>query len=309
MSNKRPPTVIYLPSSGGYTGSRIVSESEDRRRFPFRRYSFDEDGGLVVRTRNVSRDNRTRPYVRHTVRFSTPVSRSGSLSEPPEAESPQSPSSPRQDDRADLLKTLVPALIRDPAMYKESISSICTSHNIDPSVVSAIKSAVEQGSSSRPLERTTSGIAAIKHPVGQGSSSRPLERRRTPDLPAASSHIPISKSGMVTIKQDRPFPSGSPGVTTWYSSYSVDNIDSPPSNLNPNVGDLYIHTNRAEDFHHIWLFGLDTSWSKVAVSDKVYHPVIADRVLSLRANGTPSWITAASYTTIKGRKDKARAHS
>ena len=41
--------------------------------------------------------------------------------------------------------------------------------------------------------------------------------------------------------------------------------------------------------------------------DKVFHPVIADRVLSMRANGTPSWITAASYTTIKGRKEKARA--
>jgi len=39
---------------------------------------------------------------------------------------------------------------------------------------------------------------------------------------------------------------------------------------------------------------------------KVYHPVIADRVLSIRANGTPSWITAASYATIKGRKEKKR---
>lgn len=131
---------------------------------------------------------------------------------------------------------------------------------------------------------------------------------RTLDLPVASSHNPTSKSSIVPIKQDRPFPSGSPGVTTWYSSHSLDAIDSPPSDLNPNVGDLYIHTDRAEDFHYIWLFGLDVGWSKVTVSDKVYHPVIADRVLSLRANGTPSWITAASYTTIRGRKEKARAN-
>lgn len=33
MSDKRPPTVIYLPSSGGYTGSRIISEVSD---FAFR---------------------------------------------------------------------------------------------------------------------------------------------------------------------------------------------------------------------------------------------------------------------------------
>jgi hypothetical protein len=45
----------------------------------------------------------------------------------------------------------------------------------------------------------------------------------------------------------------------------------------------------------------------VDVAEKVYHPVITDRVLSMRANGTPSWITAASYTTIKGRKEKAKA--
>ena len=31
-------------------------QSVDRRRFPFRRYSYDEDGFLVVRTRNVNRD-------------------------------------------------------------------------------------------------------------------------------------------------------------------------------------------------------------------------------------------------------------
>ena len=43
------------------------------------------------------------------------------------------------------------------------------------------------------------------------------------------------------------------------------------------------------------------------VEDKVYHPIIAERVPSMRANGTPSWITAASYTTIKGRKEKAKA--
>ena len=52
--------------------------------------------------------------------------------------------------------------------------------------------------------------------------------------------------------------------------------------------------------------GLDKSWAHVDVAAKVYHPIIADRVLSMRANGALSWITAASYTTIKGHKEKAK---
>lgn len=97
--------------------------------------------------------SRMRPYAGHTVRFSTPVSHSGSLSVSSEVELPQTSSTSKRDGTADLLKTLIPALIRDPATYEESISSICTAYNIDPSVVSAINYAVKQGSSSRPLDR------------------------------------------------------------------------------------------------------------------------------------------------------------
>ena len=68
-----------------------------------------------------------------------------------------------------------------------------------------------------------------------------------------------------------------------------------------------MHTNRTTDRHEVWLFDIGRSWKCVTDIGKVYHPVIADRVLSIRANGTPSWITAASYVTIQGRKQKARA--
>lgn len=67
-----------------------------------------------------------------------------------------------------------------------------------------------------------------------------------------------------------------------------------------------MHTNRTTDRHEVWLFDIDRSWKCMTGISKVYHPVIADRVLSIRANGTPSWITAASYATIKGRKEKKR---
>ena len=116
----------------------------------------------------------------------------------------------------------------------------------------------------------------------------------------------MSATFVTPIKQERPFPSGSPGCTAWYSSHSLANLSEPPPELNPNVGDLYVHNNRTEASHVVWLYGLGRIWKRVEATDKVYHPVIADRVLSMRANGAPSWITAASYTTIKGRKEKAR---
>jgi hypothetical protein len=81
----------------------------------------------------------------------------------------------------------------------------------------------------------------------------------------------------------------------------------PAPGLDPKVGELYVHTNRTTDHHEVWLFDLSRSWKCVTDVVKVYHPVIADRVLSIRVNGTPSWITAASYMTIRGRKERAKA--
>ena len=79
---------------------------------------------------------------------------------------------------------------------------------------------------------------------------------------------------------------------------------SPPRELNPEVGELYVHHNRVTDIHHLWLYGIDNRWKCVTKQEKVYHPAIEDRVLSMRNNGTPNWITAASFTTIRGRKGK-----
>lgn len=70
------PPPIYLPSSGGYTSSRLTQEVSastyyrtqanthdlstqpfHRRVFAFRRWSVDEDGRLVCRTRHAGRDS------------------------------------------------------------------------------------------------------------------------------------------------------------------------------------------------------------------------------------------------------------
>ena len=78
----------------------------------------------------------------------------------------------------------------------------------------------------------------------------------------------------------------------------------PPQDVTPAVGELYIHHNRLEDVYQIWLYGLDSVWKCVTKAEKVLHPTIDNRVLSMRANGTPNWITTASYTTIRGRRCK-----
>ena len=124
-------------------------------------------------------------------------------------------------------------------------------------------------------------------------------RANTPGLGSAPAPV-------YPIKQERPFPSGSPGVTTWYGSSSLEDISSPAPSLNPSVGDLYVHTNRVTTRVEVWLYGMERNWECVTDVYKVYHPVIPDRVLSMRANGTPSWITAASFTTIQGRKERGR---
>ena len=132
-----------------------------------------------------------------------------------------------------------------------------------------------------------------------------------PGGPANNSVVPLSLQGTtlnppatVPVKQRRQFSCGSSAYTTWYSTASAQDLASPPQQVVPAVGELYIHHNRLEDKHQIWLYGLDSVWKCVTGVEKVYHPTIDDRVLSVRANGTPNWITAASYTTIRGRRCK-----
>ena len=137
------------------------------------------------------------------------------------------------------------------------------------------------------------------------SRSSPQAPEQRP-VATTTAPAPLSSSSVSPFKQERPFASGSPGVTSWYTSTSYDDIPVPVPGLDPKVGNLYVHTNRATDRHEVWLFDTSKNWKCVTNVAKVYHPVIADRVLSIRVNGTPSWITAASYMTIRGRKEKAK---
>jgi hypothetical protein len=149
----------------------------------------------------------------------------------------------------------------------------------------------------------TETVVQCRPVVTVPSTSAPV-----PSISAVISSTPsISvQSNLTPFKQQRAFSSGSPGVTTWYTTSSPYDIVSPPGDLVPAIGDLYVHHNRVTDIYHVWLWAMDRQWKCVTEMEKVYHPAIDDRVLSMRANGTPNWITAASFTTIRGRKGKVR---
>ena len=104
------------------------------------------------------------------------------------------------------------------------------------------------------------------------------------------------------IKQSRPFQGGS---TTWYSTRSMRDIDAPPAVHEPTIGDLYVHTNIDTEARCVWLYQDGGVWQRIDLQKKIHHPNLQGRVLSMRKDGTPNWVTGASYITMKGRKERA----
>ncbi|KAF9653291.1 hypothetical protein BDM02DRAFT_3182831 [Thelephora ganbajun] len=286
MRNAQPPTVIYLPSLGGHAGSRITPELVTRKRFPFRRYSIQEDGSMVVRVRHPNQDARPRPYAKPVVRFNTPSSRHASLLPNFESASahPTSTSTSDPNPTVELLKSLVPALVEDPSSFEESISSICAAHDIDESAIFAVMQATRRRSSIRPLERT-----------------RTLDQS-TPSIVVPSSTPTIAAVSLVPFRHERPFTSGHRGVTIWYTTQSYSDISGPPSGIPGVAGNLYVHKNLSTSTQQIWLFGREAQWTVVPDDMRVTHPSVGDWMLSVRSDGSPNWVTAAGFTNLKARK-------
>ena len=100
----------------------------------------------------------------------------------------------------------------------------------------------------------------------------------------------------------------------WWSSSSQTPLDCPPSKVEPEQGDLYIHrtTPTSGTSTQIWLARKPLEWTKLAVEyietylpDRIVkgaaHPVFCDRLLKIRKNGEPSWATRASCATVSAR--------
>ncbi|KAF9787395.1 hypothetical protein BJ322DRAFT_1107460 [Thelephora terrestris] len=311
------PSPVYLPSSGGYTNSRLASEPLHQRVFAFRRYSVEEDGRLVARTRNAGHNSYVpsvsyRAYVPSEAanaslhkpyeRSSRPATLQSSSRDVSQAS--QEGSSRKQVDGATLsrlFQQLVPLMV-DPPTFESRAAAICAAFDLDPTTSTEILGSFKQRSQA-------DGAQGSIPPATSGPTI--FERTSDPEPPTNALNTapvvnPETTSLPIPFKQQRPFCSGSPGVTTWYTTSSVHDLISPPHAMTPEIGELFIHHNRVTDIYHVWLFGINRQWKCVTEQEKVYHPAIEDRMLSLRANGTPNWITAASFTTIRGRKGKTR---
>ena len=219
-----------------------------------------------------------------------------------------------------LFQQLAP-LMKDPSTFESNASAVCALFDLDPATSTEIINSFKQQLPANQAQgpRCARGCRVIRLPLPTpnfslfkippaATSSGPTTPERAVDTFAPTSFgvKPNETPSPTPFKQERPFSSGSPGITAWYTSASPNDISTPPAGVIPEVGELYIHHNRLTDIYHVWLYGLDQQWKCVTDIEKVYHPVIEDRVLSMRANGTPNWITAASFTTIRGRRGKVK---
>ena len=106
---------------------------------------------------------------------------------------------------------------------------------------------------------------------------------------------------LVPFKHERPFSSGHRGSTIWYSTQSYSNVSGPPSGIPEVAGHLYIHKNLSNSTQQVWLFSREARWIHTPNDMKVIHPTIVDRVLSLRSDGSPNWVTAVGFANVRGR--------
>lgn len=107
--------------------------------------------------------------------------------------------------------------------------------------------------------------------------------------------------------------SNTPGETVWYESSDNAPLVHPDAAINPNVGDLYLHKDRMTGNFQLWISTVEGRWNGIAAEyDQKYlpdriimgvpHPKFNDRLLKLRANGEPSWVTRQTLATLKSRK-------
>ena len=107
--------------------------------------------------------------------------------------------------------------------------------------------------------------------------------------------------------------SNTPGETVWYESSDNAPLLHPDTTILPNVGDLYLHKDRTTGNLQLWISVIGGRWNGVATEyaqrylpDRVVaglsHPKFNDRLLKLRTNGEPSWVTRQTLATLKSRK-------
>ena len=140
--------------------------------------------------------------------------------------------------------------------------------------------------------------ASGTNPTRYSSNFTPRSSPQAPDqLPIA-----LPSSSPVPFKHERPFPSGARGATVWYTTESSHDMSIPPSGLQVIAGTLYIHTNTSKKSRQVWFFDADAGWKIINDVARISHPSYRDRLLNIRFDGTPSWVTSTPATNGHGRR-------
>ncbi|KAI9451872.1 hypothetical protein BJY52DRAFT_1226406 [Lactarius psammicola] len=145
------------------------------------------------------------------------------------------------------------------------------------------------------------GIAKLAEVRSQCASastsfSQPMVSEPEPEL------MDSNAEASYQIRQ-RPFSSNSgSGYTTWYLGRSSFSVLMPPTVPQAKTGHLYVHRDTSRNAFLYWILTTANRWEHV--SSGAEHPLNHDRVLAIRANGEPSWVTRASTVTTKTRKEK-----
>ena len=92
------------------------------------------------------------------------------------------------------------------------------------------------------------------------------------------------------------------GYTIWYFAKSSSSIVMPPAIPQAKTGHLYVHLDTSKNVFLYWMLSIANQWEHVSAG--VESPLNHDRILAIRVNGEPSWITRASTITTKTRKER-----
>lgn len=142
----------------------------------------------------------------------------------------------------------------------------------------------------------------LTHALRHLPSTRTLDRSTPPAVVTTSSIPAATTASLVPFKHERPFSSGHRGVTTWYTTQSHSDALGPPSGIPEVAGNLYIHRNISTSTDQVWLFSREARWTVIPSGMKINHPTVVDRVLNIRSDGSPNWVTNAGFTNVQGRK-------
>ncbi|KAF8268378.1 hypothetical protein EI94DRAFT_1700271 [Lactarius quietus] len=146
------------------------------------------------------------------------------------------------------------------------------------------------------------GIARATEVQSRSTLGIQSQTQTVPDFAEVTAEAaPTGSTGTYRLHQ-RSFNSHSgSGYTVWYIGQSNQSISSPPMIPQAKTADLYVNYDLSTKTHQYWMLGTNNQWE--TVSRGVEYPLNHDRVLTIRANGEPSWVTQASTTTIQTRKE------